>query len=76
MADSTKTILRDLGVVIHIPGAMALVSLIIAAVFGEMFAVRPFLITAAVSIGVGQLLYRVFRAAARTRLPHAMVYHR
>jgi trk system potassium uptake protein TrkH len=73
MGESTKTILRDLGVVIHIPGIMALVSLLVALWYGEIFAVLPLLVTAAVAIGAGQLLYRVFRAAARTRLPHAMV---
>lgn len=73
MGDSTKTILRDLGVVIHIPGIMALLSLMVAIGFGETYAIRPMLVTAAVAIGSGQLLYRAFRAASRTRLPHAMV---
>ena len=73
MAASTRTILRDLGVVIHIPGLMALLSLPVAIGFGEFYAIAPLLITAAVAIGAGQLLYWIFRAAARTRLPHAMV---
>lgn len=73
MGGSTKTILRDLGLLIHIPGVMALVSLVVAGWFGESYAFIPLLLTAAVSIGIGQLLYRLFHAAGRTRLPHAMV---
>ncbi|MDX1665178.1 MAG: TrkH family potassium uptake protein [Candidatus Promineifilaceae bacterium] len=69
----TRTILRDLGLIIHIPGAMALFSVLIALLAGERFAVFPFLFTGALAILIGQTLYRLFQASARTRLPHAMV---
>ncbi len=72
MSPYLKTILRDLGVLIHIPGLMALASLPVCLVFGETYAIVPFLVTAAAALAVGQGLFRLFRGAEKMRLRHAM----
>lgn len=73
MATHSKTVLRDLGVVIHVPGLMALVSLPLCWAFAEGYAAGPLLVTAAVSLLPGQLLYWSCRKAEPMRLRHAMV---
>lgn len=60
----TKTILRDVGLLLHVPGVMALASLPVCFVFREYYAIWPFLWTALVSLGSGQLLYRCFYKTA------------
>ena len=70
---STKAILRDVGLLLHVPGVMALVSLPVCFVFGEYYAIWPFVLTALPSFGLGQLLYHVFRKAEAARLRHAML---
>ncbi|HEY9163543.1 MAG TPA: TrkH family potassium uptake protein [Magnetovibrio sp.] len=57
-----RTVLRDLGVVLHVPGIMALVTLVVAVLAREWFALPAFLITALASVTVGQVLYRIFRS--------------
>lgn len=47
----------------QVPGGMALISLPVCLFFGEYYAILPFLLTAFISIGIGQLLYRLFRNA-------------
>lgn len=69
----THTVLRDLGVVCHVPGLMAVVSVPVALMAREGYAALPFLLTAAVSLAAGQLLYRRYRGAQRMQLRHAMV---
>lgn len=73
MSPHGRTVLRDLGVVLHVPGLMALASLPVCWIFGEAFSVAPLLATTAVSIGLGQALYWPFRHAAEMRLTHAMI---
>jgi len=68
-----KTVVRDLGAVLHIPGVMALASLPVGLAFGERFAIAPLLFTAAASIVPGQVMYRACRAAPPLGLRHAMV---
>jgi trk system potassium uptake protein TrkH len=68
-----KTVLRDLGVVLHVPGLMALVSLPLSLLFGEGYATGPLLVTAAASLLPGQALYWSCRRAPAMRLRHAMV---
>jgi len=68
-----KTILRDLGLFLHVPGVMALVSIPIAILLGEYYAILPFFWTSLVSLAVGQGLYRPFRHADASRLPHALL---
>lgn len=69
----TKTIIRDVGLSLHIPGVMALVSLPVCLVFGESYAIWPFVLTALVSLGLGQLLYRLFHQAEAAELQHTML---
>jgi trk system potassium uptake protein TrkH len=69
----SMTVLRDLGVVLHVPGLMALASLPLSWLFGEGYAAGPLLITAAASLVPGQVLYWAFRRAEAMRLRHAMV---
>jgi trk system potassium uptake protein TrkH len=68
-----KTILRDFGVLLHIPGLMALASLPVAWGFAEGYAVLPFAATAAAALIPGQALYLAFRRAGTMALRHAMV---
>nr|WP_044206659.1 TrkH family potassium uptake protein [Coleofasciculus chthonoplastes] len=73
MNQRIKTILRDVGLFLHVPGVMALVSLPIAIFLGEYYAILPFFWTALASLAAGQGLYRLFRHAKASRLPHALV---
>lgn len=73
MSPNGKTVLRDLGVVLHVPGVMALASLPVCWVFGEWCGVVPFLVTAAVALALGQALFWAGRGAEHMRLRHAMV---
>lgn len=73
MSPHGKTVLRDLGVVLHVPGLMALASLPVCWVFGERYGVVPFLVTAAVALALGRILFRAGRGAKHMRLRHAMV---
>ena len=68
-----QAILHDLGLLLHIPAAMALISLPICFWFGEYYAIWAFLVTAIASIIPGQILYRSFRETGKTRLGHAMI---
>ncbi len=68
-----KTILRDLGLFLYVPGAMALVSIPIAILLGEYYAILPFFWTALASLAAGQGLYCLFRHAEASRLPHALL---
>ncbi|NIR29960.1 MAG: TrkH family potassium uptake protein [Gammaproteobacteria bacterium] len=52
---------------------MALASIPVTLLAGEGYAALPFLLTAAVSFLLGQLLYRRYRGAQRMQLRHAMV---
>ena len=73
MSGHTKTIIRDLGAILQVPGAMALCSLPVCLVFAEHYAVWPLALTSAVSFGFGQTLLRMCRSAAPMRVSHAMV---
>ena len=53
-----KKILGYVGMILHVPGFMAIISLVVSLIMHEDFAVVPFVVTAALSIGVGQLLWR------------------
>jgi len=69
-----RTVLRDLGVVLHVPGAMALVSIGVAVLAGESSAALAFLITALTAFAVGQILYRAFRSQGEPlRVANAMI---
>lgn len=53
-----KKIISMTGLILHVPGFMALSSIFIALFFREMYAILPLLITGVCSFAVGQLLYR------------------
>lgn len=73
MSAHSKTVFRDLGVLLHVPGVMALLSLPVCWLLGETYAVVPLVVTAGVSLVPGQILFWTFRGAASMRLRHAMV---
>ena len=72
MNDRNQTVLRDLRLLIQIPGLMALSSLPICWFFDEDYALSAFLLTALVSLSLGQLLFRLFRQAKGARRREAM----
>ncbi len=55
-----QAIIGNLGLLMHVPGIMALFSMIIIVIFKEYYAFYPLLITAVIGIGLGQILYRLF----------------
>jgi len=73
MSPHGRTVLRDLGVVLHVPGLMALLSVPVVWLFDETYAVGPLLITATVAIVPGQGLFHLFRRAPGMGVRHAMV---
>lgn len=74
MRACTKTILRDVGLLLHVPGVMALLSLPVGFVFNEHYAIWSFLWTAFFSLSIGQLLYHLFgKASEEAHLRHAML---
>lgn len=69
-----RTVLRDLGVVLHVPGIMALFTVWVAVLAQEWFALPAFLGTALASVTAGQILYRTFRTQGEPlRVANAMV---
>jgi trk system potassium uptake protein TrkH len=66
-------ILRGIGVLLHVPAAMALVTAPLCMAFGEGYAAAPFLLAAAVGVVPGQALVWSTRGAASPRLDHAMM---
>ena len=68
-----RIILRDLGLLVPMVGIMAVLSLVVPAVFHEEYAFAPLGITAAVSFALGLILYLPFRGAGETKLKHGMV---
>lgn len=72
MNNLSKTVLRDLGLLAQIPGIMALLSLPVCWWFNEKYAIGPFLLTALISISLGQFFYRLFRQAKAARRRQAL----
>lgn len=68
-----KTIFRDIGLFLHVPGTMALVSVPVCLLLKETYALVPLLTCAVASLGIGQLLYRLARTKTSSRIPYAMV---
>ena len=73
MNAQVKSILHDLGIFLHVPGVMALVSILVCLGLGEYYAILPFVVCAVVSIGAGQLLYRLSSDAEPSRTRIAMI---
>lgn len=67
-----KTVLRDIGLFLHVPGVMALVSIPVCLLAKENYALVPLLTCALVSLGIGQLLYRLANSQSSNRIPYAM----
>jgi len=65
-------LLCHLGLLLHVPGLLALASLPVAWLAGERFALVPFGATAVLSLGLGQLLARLGRKAGEPSLRDAM----
>ena len=68
-----KTILRDVGLFLHVPAIMALISLPVAILAGETYALLPFTVCAIASLTIGQILYRLAKCPKSSRLPYAMI---
>lgn len=66
--------MHDVGLLLHVPGIMALVSLLISVGFNEPYGIPAFLGTALLSILLAQLCYRIsLPKLDETRLYHAML---
>ena len=70
---SLNAIGHDLGLLLHIPGAIALFSLFIVVGSGEWFTLPGFLITVLLGLGGGQLLYRCCPRGGASPSPQPMI---
>jgi len=73
LSEDLRIVLRDLGLLVPTVGAMAALSLPVAAAFGEWYALWPFGLTALVAFALGLLLYLPFRRAGEARLKHGLL---
>lgn len=71
-SQSIRTILRDIGLFLHVPGVMALVSLPVCLIARETYALIPLLTCAIASLILGQLLFRQTKSKSSNRIPYAM----
>jgi len=69
----SQTVFRMVGLLLHVPGVMAVLSLPVCFAFHEEYAILPFGLTAIASFGLGQLLCRWFPRADEVNLQHAML---
>ena len=67
-----KKIISFLGLIMHVPGIMAIFSIIVALLTGEVYAAIPFLVTGVGAIGLGQLIFHVFREDGQPSLWDSM----
>ena len=68
-----KTVLRDVGLFLHVPAIMALISLPVCLLAKETYALIPFVTCAIASLTIGQILYRLNRSKSSSRIPYAMI---
>lgn len=61
MSESSKSFLRDLGLLIHVPAFLCIPVLIVIFYFKELYALPAFLSMAIASLILGQVLYRIFK---------------
>ena len=66
-------ILGQVGLLLHVPAAMAAVSLLIALLFKEYFALTALGVTAASSFIIGQILFWTTKGSKKARLWDAML---
>ena len=64
---------HDVGLLLHIPGIMAITGLVMAVIFQEWFALPGFFLTVILSIAVGQILYRCCHAGEEPRSPQSFI---
>ena len=55
-----RKILSGVGLILHVPAFMALISVVISILFNESFGTKAFLLTGIISLAIGQSLYRIF----------------
>ncbi|MEM7761063.1 MAG: potassium transporter TrkG [Cyanobacteria bacterium P01_A01_bin.40] len=67
-----KTVLRDIGLFLHIPAIMATISLPVCLLARETYAFIPLLTCAIASLATGQILYRLAKSKGSSRIPYAM----
>ena len=67
-----KTVLRDVGLFLHVPAIMAVLSLPVCLLAKEIYAVIPLLTCAIASLVTGQLLYRLTKSKSSSRIPYGM----
>ena len=67
-----KTVLRDIGLFLHIPAIMAGISLPVCLLTKEFYALIPLITCAIASLIIGQILYRFNQSKGSSRIPYAM----
>ncbi|MFB6308043.1 MAG: TrkH family potassium uptake protein [Haloarculaceae archaeon] len=73
MNGPVATVGRDLGRILEALGGLVLVSLLVPVIWGEYYAIPALLVSAALPLGIGRLLYRRFRDADAPGRLHGMV---
>ena len=70
-----KTIFRDVGLFLHVPAAMAVISIPVCWLAKETYALIPLLTCAISSLATGQLFYRLTKSQSQSssRTPYAMM---
>ncbi|MEO1691688.1 MAG: TrkH family potassium uptake protein [Cyanobacteria bacterium J06631_6] len=67
-----KTVFRDVGLFLHVPAIMALISIPVCLLAQETYALIPLITCFVTSLAVGQTLYRLIKSETSARLPYAM----
>ena len=67
-----RTVIRDVGLFLHVPAIMALISLPVCLIAQETYAVLPLVTCAIASLITGQVLYRSASSTQSSRIPYAM----
>lgn len=67
-----RTVLRDIGLLLHVPGVMALISIPVCLIARETYVLVPLFTCAIASLVCGQLLFRQAKSQASSRIPYAM----
>lgn len=73
MSDNDQISLRLFGLLICVPGLMAIASIPVSWFFGEFYVTVPFLVTALVSLGAGFGLYKWLKPYRLTHMRRAVV---
>lgn len=67
------SILKILGIILHVPAIMALLSILICLIYKEYFAITPLLLFALVTLFIAQLLCHIFSHHNLHNLKEAMI---